>query len=1198
MKIQNTTVAFVCMGMSAVSFASSGGGDETDCNSSTGPDVIVGELYDVNDYNSVGDIAAFSVGTYSCNIGDEVLDWISNTNDHPTIAQAMYRISNGRIEQVGQSWLKHGFFALQDTLCCPTCTASSSEYLGVGCGDPYSAGLNGSQSGLGPKFEVNPYTGEFVFPATDLNDTGNSIYKRLQVAHSDLQAGGQFVVEGHYIAKDDAAAGNQANNASWRPVNITGGGSNWGISLSGYTHREDPAIRAWQFYDSSVQLTDHFLSQDGMVIVGVKTTNNGNGTWDYEYAVQNVYSERGVRTFVVPVTSGATVSNIGFHDVDYHSGEPFDGTDWTATVSGDSVQWSTSTYASNPNANALRWGTLYNFRFTCTASPDTGSILLGLFKPGAGPDTESVSTTTPGGGNGYIDCNGNKVADNEDIENGTSIDCNQNGVPDECEEIEEAQLDMVQIASGLTNPSSLTSPPNDPTRLYVSELGGTVTLIDTNSGSTSTFLDIDSRASSGGERGLFSIVFDSGYGTSNSYFYVSYTNNSGDSRISRFTASSPTFANPNTELVMLEVNQDFSNHNGGGLAMGPDGMLYAAFGDGGSAGDPNNRAQNPQSLLGKLVRLDPNNSPSFIPADNPFVGNSSVRDEIWALGLRNPYRISFDKMTGDLWIGDVGQNATEEVDFQSASSSGGENYGWRCYEGNGTYNTSGCSGSGAYDFPIYTYPLSGGACSVMGGYVYRGCAMPSLSGTYFFADYCANWIRSLRYDGSAVSDVQNRTTELGWSSSLGSVLSFGEDADGELYILSTNGTVHKIIPVNTDPVCGNGVVESGEECDDGNNESGDGCFECEAEIGGDICEDAYEVVIGDNPFDTRGAGAEYPDPSASQCQNTYLDWDNSPDVWFSFNPGFDGSLTLSTCDSSSYDTSMALYRGPSCGDWTQIACNGDGSGQSGCQAYYSRITNVSVEAGETYWIRLGGWEAATGAGTLEVSYSYTAEDCNNNGWDDQLDISNGTSIDCNSNDIPDECDIESGVLTDCDGGPVGSIALGEATLSANCAGCHNPTGSGGSGWTGPNIRNKTRVELADKLYTPTNHPGGSFDIFDAEDLANLEAFLADGGAYGRPDGIPDECEALDDCNNNGISDGCEFEAGTQVDLNWNGIPDDCEETPCEGDVNGDGQVEGADLSFILGNWGSSVAEYDLNGDGTVNGADLTIILGAWGPCPD
>ncbi len=294
------------------------GGGGSDCSSSSGADVIVGDLYDVTSYGSVGDIAAFSVGTYSCNIGTQPLEWISSNNRHPVISQNLYQIRDGVIRQLGQSWLKHGFFALQNNLCCPSCSGGSSDYLGVGCADPYSAGLNGSQSGLGPKFEVNPHTGYYPYPATDLNITGNSIYKRLQARHSDLEQGGQFIVEAQYIAQDDAASGNQNNNNSWRPVGISGGGANWTMSLQGETHREDPAIRAWKYYDDAVQLVDHQLQQDGMVIVGCRVFENSNGTWTYEYAAQNLNSERAVRSFTVPFSPGASVYNVGFHDVDYH----------------------------------------------------------------------------------------------------------------------------------------------------------------------------------------------------------------------------------------------------------------------------------------------------------------------------------------------------------------------------------------------------------------------------------------------------------------------------------------------------------------------------------------------------------------------------------------------------------------------------------------------------------------------------------------------------------------------------------------------------------------------------------------------------------------------------------------------------------------------------------------------------------------
>ena len=1172
--------------------ANGGAGGGTDCDAATGADVIVGDLYDVTDYGSVGDRSAFAVGTYSCNIGTEPLEWISSNNLHPVISQNLYQIKNGVIKQLGQSWLKHGFFALQNNLCCPTCDSGSSSYLGVGCADPYSAGLNGSQSGLGPKFEVNPHTGVYPYPATDLNDTGNSIYKRLQARHSDLAQGGQFVVEGQYIAQDDAASGNQNNNSSWRPVGISGTGTNWSMSLQGSTQREDPAIRAWKYYDDSVELVDHQLQQDGLVIVGCKVIENSTGSWTYHYAIQNLNSERAIRSFTVPITPGANVSNVDFHDVDYHSGEPFDSTDWSAQVTSNSVQWSTGTYASNQNANALRWGTLYNYSFTTDASPDNGSVLLGLFKPGPGPDVESVLIKTPGGTIGFIDCNGNGTSDYDDISSGNSSDCNGNSVPDECEGSEDGLLALESVASGLSFPVHLSSLPGDAGRLYLSELGGVVRYEVPSSGASGIFLDISDQVSVGSHRGLLSIAFDPGFGSLNNHFYASYTNLGGDSVISRFTASSLNFTNPGSEVVLLTVAQDAAINNGGGLAFGPEGMLYVGIGDGGVSGDANRRSQDPQNLQGKILRLDPNNAPSYVPSDNPFVGNSSVRDEIWALGVRNPWRFSFDGNTGDLWMSDPQSQANDEVNVEPAGSGGGLNYGWNCFEGDSSYDSSGCGSSSQYVFPAFRHALSSGNCSIIGGHVYRGCSIPSLSGRYVYADYCSGRVFSYSPEDDSIED---HTEDLEWESGLGSIVSVGCDADGELYLVSDLGGIHRVIPEVIGPVCGNGIVEEGESCDDGNDLPGDGCSQCAEETGSDLCETAYEVVLGDNFFDTSSASAELADPTDELCQGTYLAWQASRDVWFTFSPTLDGALSLSTCDASSYDTSMALYQGDSCSQLVLVACNGDASGESGCQAYYSRISNFSVDAGEVYWIRLGGYQGEAGAGTLNVSYVPRGVDCNKNGIEDALDLAEALSFDCNANLIPDECDIESGVSVDCAGGPIGDIAAGAMLLSANCAGCHNVDGSGGKTWPGPNIRNKTRTMIAAMVYSPTNHPGGSFDEFSQNDLANLEAYLADGGSGARPDGVPDSCQAPPDCDENGVSDACELGAGDQVDQDWNGIPDACESTNCPADLDGNSTVDGMDLSIVLASWATDGAG-DINGDGTTDGIDLAELLGSWGVC--
>jgi hypothetical protein len=372
-------------------------------NPTVGPDVIVGDLTGISDYGSIGGVAAYSIGTTSCNIGDTPLLWQSSGLNHPVIGQNMFRLEDGRFEQIGQSWLKHGFAALAGNVCC-TCSGPGGSQLDPGCSDPYGSGLNGSQGGLGPKFEVNPWTGAYAWPYTADNQTGNAIYKRIQVLNDDLDPnlhpGSTYYGEGQYVAADDAAAGNHFNNVGWRRMNVGSfSGGSWNVSFTGSTAREEPAIQAWQDVDPTVQLELASAVNDGIFIVGSNVYDNGNGTWDYEYAVYNQISERGARSFSVPILPGTNITNVGFHDVGYHSGEPFSGTDWTPVVSGSSVSWSTDTYAQDPNANAIRWGTLYNFRFTADAAPLAGQVELGLFKPGTG-NSLAVDARVPDAGNG------------------------------------------------------------------------------------------------------------------------------------------------------------------------------------------------------------------------------------------------------------------------------------------------------------------------------------------------------------------------------------------------------------------------------------------------------------------------------------------------------------------------------------------------------------------------------------------------------------------------------------------------------------------------------------------------------------------------------------------------------------------------------------------------------------------------------
>ena len=354
---------------------------------------------------------------------------------------------------------------------------------------------------------------------------------------------------------------------------------------------------------------------------------------------------------------------------------------------------------------------------------------------------------------------------------------------------EHVPIALEEIVSGFSSPTFLTAPPGDADRLFVVERDGLVRIARNGAVEPNPFLDISGSVLAGGERGLLGMVFHPQYAT-NGHFYVNYTVAGGDTQISRFTVSGdPDMADAASEASILTVVQPYSNHNGGMLAFGPDGMLYVGLGDGGSGGDPDGNGQDPSTLLGSMLRLDVDGgSPYAIPADNPFVAHQSYRAETWAYGLRNPWRYSFDRQTGDLYIADVGQGAVEEVSFQPAASPGGENYGWRITEGSRCYDPAvGCSRAGI-TLPVHEYGHSAG-CSVTGGYVYRGTGSPSLAGRYFFGDFCSGWIRSFVIDGGAASDLQDHSADVAAVSQLAS---FGEDGAGELYVVSLGGTVYRI----------------------------------------------------------------------------------------------------------------------------------------------------------------------------------------------------------------------------------------------------------------------------------------------------------------------------------------------------------------------------------------------------------------------
>lgn len=364
------------------------------------------------------------------------------------------------------------------------------------------------------------------------------------------------------------------------------------------------------------------------------------------------------------------------------------------------------------------------------------------------------------------------------------------------------RLTTTRVASGLLRPVALTAPPGDLDRLFIVEQHqGRIRIVKNGSLLATPFLDIRTKINTGDEQGLLGLAFHPDY-AQNGYFYVNYTGGAGSGRtfVARYQVSAnPDVANAASEMILINEAQPYSNHNGGWLDFGPDdGYLYVSLGDGGFFGDPGDRAQSLGTILGKILRLDVDGgTPYAIPADNPFVGVGGAREEIWAWGLRNAWRCSFDRETADLWIADVGQNAWEEVNFEPASSPGGVNYGWRCREGLHPYDGSGSCTAPRTD-PIHEYAHGGGRCSVTGGYVYRGCAIPELQGTYFFGDYCSNEIFSFRYDGATLTEYTNRTVELapGGGLVINSPVSFGEDAAGELYVCDLGGEVFKIVRRN------------------------------------------------------------------------------------------------------------------------------------------------------------------------------------------------------------------------------------------------------------------------------------------------------------------------------------------------------------------------------------------------------------------
>ncbi len=449
-------------------------------------------------------------------------------------------------------------------------------------------------------------------------------------------------------------------------------------------------------------------------------------------------------------------------------------------------------------------------------------------------------------------------------------------------------LDTQLVASGFTKAVVVTHAPGDFDHLFFVEQDGRILIHDIAAGTRTTFMDIQPLIRhTGNEQGLLGLAFHPNYngasGPGVGLFYVDYTTQAttggesiGDTRISQFSRATATTGNSGSEVVMMRIPQDFSNHNGGWIGFSPvDGYLYIGMGDGGSGDDPNNRGQDTDTLLGSILRIDVdgNNSSNGlygIPASNPLPNdgdaNNNDQPEIWAYGIRNAWRCGFDRETGDLYIGDVGQDAREEVDFQFAASAGGENYGWACREGNiatpGRFPT--CSPSPRVE-PVYVYNHTNSPfrCTVIGGHVYRGCEIPELDGTYFCNEYCSNevWSFKINAGGTGITGLQEISSQLG----LSNCVSWGEDAYGELYVVNQgNDTIHKIIATSgaTLTDCNNNGIQDaceildGSEADDNDDGIPDSCqvpLGCDGDANGDATVDVNDISF--VLFRLGGAGA-------------------------------------------------------------------------------------------------------------------------------------------------------------------------------------------------------------------------------------------------------------------------------------------------------------------------------------------------------
>ena len=785
-------------------------------------------------------------------------------------------------------------------------------------------------------------------------------------------------------------------------------------------------------------------------------------------------------------------------------------------------------------------------------------------------------------------------------------------------------LTTEEVVTGLNAPVAVKSAPGDPDRLYVVEQNGVIEVFNL---VTATFepplLDLSSAGRDltfrSGERGLLGLAFHPDF-AANGRFYVNYTTAASPLRtiVAEYVdADGDRVADPTPGTVLVEITQDFGNHNGGDIHFGPEGLLYVGMGDGGSANDPNERGQDPQSLLGKMLRLDPDSpATNYIPANNPYLGDPAVLDAIWAFGLRNPFRFSFDRLTGDLWIGDVGQDAREEINYvpgllpdgSNFSQVAALNYGWDCREGDIAAPASGrdCSRGPDYYEPVYVANHPDG-CSITGGVVYRGTDIPELDGVYFFADYCGGWVRSLELDQSgAATNIRDWSEELG----LNGAVAFGEDPRGELLLVDIfSGRVLRIVEIDGPCGClceltgGEGPVFTDRfETDLGWTTVAGSASDGQWERGVPIDDPSWAH---DPPTDASGGGA------ALLTDNAPGNSDVDGGATIVLSPPIDttaGAITICyryflklTNDDGSDSLRLEASSNGGAGPWTEIARHDQNRGLAWTRhaVTQAELDSAGVSLSTDTRFRFIAQDAGAGsiveAGVDEFRVlSANIPDCNSNGVDDRDEILAGDAPDCNNNGVPDSCDIADGASLDCAGGPLGDFDAGAAIYINSCIGCH---GVGGLGQTGPNLRNVDRSTIRQRLSLEVFHPGGAFPDLTGQQLADLEAYLRDGGTAARPDGVPDECQSgLADCDGDDTPDACELAGDPLADANQDGVPDGCQSL-CTGDLNGDGSTDVADFFVLAGSFGVFPAPFaggDVDGSGRVDVGDFFLLAGSFG----